>query len=782
MTSLRYAWRSLARSPGFVTVAVLALGLGLGLSTTMFAVLDAVVNPSMPYREPDQLFTVRWWAGWRRTSMRPQDLYRAIRNETRSFAAVVPETGDRQLVAEAEMREMTVTRVTPSYFTTLGLGVEQGRLFGEGDGEAVAVVSRGLWRQIAGTRRFAPGRTVTLGERSHTVLGVLPRGVQGSAWVPLPSATDAEGSISRNVTPLVRLRPGVSRLAAANELHALARVLTDRHVALDGPFHFELVPIRYREEVLRDIHKAMVGSALAVLIIACVNLAHLMLARGLSKRRELALRMALGANRAAVVRQMFTECLVITLGGAALGAIIAAWGADVLTNRVPPEVSWVGLMQPQLSWRVFTLGALAATASAIVFGLVPAIRVALDVDVNEPLKDGAGTTGRLRHRYSPLVILETALALVLLMGGGLLLRTVQQLQQRDTAFETRTLLRGWAMGANRRLDSTAVRVRGADLLAVARHTPGVREAALAGGGRTIRGKVLTAEMVVGDSTRTIEERYVGVVSHAYLQVLGLPILRGRDFVPGDAEGNGAAILDAAAAARLYPTQDAVGRMIKLGAPETDAPWVRIIGVARSPGVERGSNEPQRGSVWLIQADSLMVGTLLIRTESEDPRIAALLRRNLRDVSGVTFVYIERHDWGREGMLASRRFLARVFVSMGGVALALAALGLYGVLAYAVGQRMREFAVRIALGAEPRQLFRMVLHDGAVMLLAGTGIGAFVALGTTKYLDSAIEVVYRTDAWSLVGAEALLLAVGLAAALGPARRAVRANPLDILRAV
>ncbi len=781
MTSLRYAFRSLAKSPLFVAISILALGLGLGLSTTMFAVLDAVVNPHVPYREPDQLFAIRWWAGWRRTTMTPRDLFNAVRDETQSFASVVPQTWDRRLLEETDMREVTVTSVTPAYFATLGTPVEHGRLFTEGDGDGVALVSAGLWRTMTGSRRFVADRTVTLSGRTYTVIGVMPRGFEGSVWIPLPPGTDARGSASRTLTPLARLKPGVTLEQAAQELRSLARLLTDRHEALDGPFHFELVPVLLRQEMMRDIHKAMVGSALVVLIIACVNLAHLMLARGLAKRRELALRMALGASRAVVVRQMFTECLIITLGGAGLGAVVALWGADVLTNRVPPEVSWVGLVQPQLSWRVFALSALAATASAIVFGLVPAIRVALDVDVIEPLKDGAGTTGRLRHRYSPLVILETALALVLLMGGGLLLRTVQQLQRPEPGVQTNTLLRGWAQGGNRRLNPTAIRVRPSELLAAARHTPGVLEAALRGGGREIRGNVLTAEMI-GDSTRTIETRYVDVVSPAYLRVLGLPILRGRDFEPGDAVGNGVAILDAAAAARLYPGQEAVGKMIKLGAPAGDAPWVLILGVARSPLAERGSNEPTRGRVWLVQAESLMAGELLVRTASTDPRIAGAIRRNIRQVPGVTFVYVERHDAWREATLASRRFLAKMFVSMGGVALALAALGLYGVLAYAVGQRMREFAVRIALGAEPRQLFRMVLHDGAVMLLAGTGIGAFVALATTKYLDAVIEVVFRTDVWSLVGAEAVLIAVGLAAALGPARRAVKANPLDILRAV
>ncbi len=598
-------------------------------------------------------------------------------------------------------------------------------------------------------------------------------------WVPLPPGTDERGTSRMILTPVVRLKPGVTREAAAQELHALAALLTARHGAQDAPFAFELSPMRYRTEQIRYINKAMVGSALAVLIIACVNLAHLMLARGLAKRRELALRMALGASRAAVVRQMFAECVFITAGGAALGAVVALWGADLLTNRVPPEVTWVGLVKPQLSWRVFGWSVAAVVVSAAVFGLVPAIRVALDVNVSEPLKDGAGTTGRLRHRYSPLVIVETALALVLLMGGGLLVRTVLELRRPlATGIDRSTLLNAFVM-TNRR-DSTAPRARREDVLAIVRGTPGVREVAYQGA-MVLRGGAISPELVGRDSTRTITRRYAHVVSPAYVRVLGLPILRGRDFAPGDAVGNGAAIIDPVAAARLYPGQEAVGRMIKLGAPATDAPWVPIIGIVRSPSYSRGAEEVL-ASVWVVRPESTVDGMLLARTESTDPRIAATIRRDLRQLPGVLGVHVDRYDAWREGALASRVFLARMFVAMGFAALALAALGLYGVLAYAVGQRMREFAVRIALGAEPRQLFRMVLHDGAVMLLAGTGIGAFVALATTRYLDAVIEIVFRTDVWSLVGAEALLIAVGLAAAWGPARRAVKANPLDILRAV
>ncbi len=785
MTAIRYAWRSLARSPGFVVIAILALGLGLGLSTTMFAVLDAVVNPHVPYRAADRLFNVSWRLPPRVQGITSADLYRTLRDDARSFAEVAPAAaGALSYESGAESREIQVAHVAPRYFGVMGAKPRLGRVFTEADGDDAIVLGQALWRREFGLRRSVEGATITLGDRTYRVLGVLPRGATHpfgytEAWIPAPPGHEEYGRFQ----PVVRLQDGMTIEAASEELAGLARLLTERHDTRGAPLGFNLYPVTRREERLRDIHVAMVGSALVVLIIACVNLAHLMLARGLAKRREFALRMAVGASRAAVVRQMFTECALITAAGAALGGVLALWGADLLTNRMPSEVSWVGLIQPQLSWRVFTVAAAAAASAAVLFGLLPAIRVALDVDVGEPLKDGAGTTGRLRHRYSPLVIAEVALALVLMMGGALLLRTVQQLQKEEFGFDTRTLQRSYVMTQMRQSpsDTATPRVRREDVLAAVQAVPGVLDAAFVGNGAP-RSGALTAEMVYGDSTRTLNMRTFPVVSASYLRTLGLPILAGRNFEPGDASGAGVAILDPIAAQRLYPRQDPVGKMIKLGAPAADAPWIPIIGVARNPMVLEGRDVHPEPQVWVTRPATVTSGTLVIRTVSRDARVAVEIRRRLVALPGVRGIFMQPYAYQRDATLASRAFLARVFVAMGAVALALAALGLYGVLAYAVGQRMREFAVRIALGAEASQLFRMVLHDGAVMLLAGTGIGAFAALAATKYLDAVLEGIYRTDVLSLAAAELVLIAVGLAAALAPARRAVKANPLDILRAV
>lgn len=781
MTSLRYAMRSLAKSPGFVVISVVALGLGLGLSTTMFAVLDAVVNPEVAYRDPGTLFTIRWWFG-RRNPMKPPELYRYFRDNTHSYEAVVPISWDATTMdLDGEQRDVGIRRVTPSYFTVAGIKPRMGRGLVASDGENEVVLGFEMWKRIFGSRRKLDGATVTLGSRPVSVVGVLPRGTgSGGVFMALPDNIETSG-VSHYVEPFVRLKAGVSREQADGELKALARQLTERFGAREAPFSFELGPVVNPREEVRDIHKAMIGAALAVLLIACVNLAHLMLARGLAKRREFALRMALGAGRGAVVRQMFTECAIITLAGAALGALIGYWGAYVLEHKMPPEVAWIGLVRPQLSWRVFALGALAAALSAVLFGLAPAIRVAFGVNLDEPLKDDAGTTtGRIRYKYNPLVVAEVGLALVLMMAGGLLLRTVHGLQGEREDVNEETLWNGSlyqrfeADTAKRHLPSReAIRSSLAGM-------PGIVDFAFEDG-RPTRGGALSAELTQ-DSNRTITMRYYPVVTPSYLKVRALPILKGRDFEPGDVAGHGVAILDALAAQTLYPGEAAVGRMLKLGTPSSDAPWIRIVGVARSPkhleGDDRYAPQPH---VWVAGLDSTGLPSLLIRTASPDPSIVATAQQRLRQQLPGISSYIGAWNRERKAEIASRGFLAKVFVAMGTVALGLSALGLYGVLAYTVTRRMREFAVRIALGAAPERMLKMVLHDGFVMLLAGIGVGAFGALATSRMLDSVLIAILPSDVVSLVISETVLITAGLAAAFLPARRASRANPMDILRA-
>jgi putative ABC transport system permease protein len=618
---------------------------------------------------------------------------------------------------------------------------------------------------------------------------VMPRGMDfpfGSAiWLPMSDEAERTGAGLGNLSALVKVRSGVTRAAADSDLAAIGREMTARFSVKGAPFWLNLVPVRDDPLRLQDIHFAMLGAALAVLLIACANLANLMLARGLAKRREVALRLAVGASRSAVVWQMFVECALLTLVGAALGVVLSVWGASLITSRVPRSVWFLGTVAPQLSWRVFALSAAAAAGAAALFGLLPAIRIANAVSLDEPLKDGAGTTGRLRHRYSALAISEVALALALLMGAGLLLKAVHRLSTFDYNFPARRLLRGYVWNSDTSAAAGPLRLQfqlGA--VAALKGVPGVADAA-AESDVTPPGKAVTAEMGA-DSTRVLDKNVLPVVTPGYLNTMGLPVLEGRDFVDGDLAGNGAVIVNTVAAARLYPHQHAVGRMLKLGAPASDAPWVRIVGVCRTALVPYDPGDPlavhAEPAVYVARAASAgRQPWLLVRATRDPEQLAVPLTRKLRtlgpQVNGGVFPYL----YGLQGALSSRAFLAKLFVTMGSFALVLAAVGIYGVLAYAVNRRLREFAVRVALGARRSDLVTAVLHDGLVMSLAGTGLGAFVAFWTSFLLESFLEDVYPTDALTLVSVEAVLIAVTIAACLAPAFRAMRADPIEILRA-
>ncbi|HTT67549.1 MAG TPA: ABC transporter permease [Gemmatimonadales bacterium] len=794
LRDLRYALRSLARSPGYAVVAVLSLGLGLGLVTTMFAILDATTHPWVPFRDADRLYAVRFWMSGTDQRFSPGWALTALRARTHAFEAVLPygvsvadlsgEGGgeaaeDRDVIARAPVALLRLLDVKPV----------RGRMLGAADiGRGTALVSDALWKRRFAGRRSLAGATIAIGDRTYAVVGVMPASgasyvfMNASAWLPLPDSLALGPREFDNI--IVKLRRGVTREAATAELTGVAAYLTRTYHAEGAPFAFYLWPLRNDPMRLGDVHWAMLGAAVAVLLIACANLAHLMLARGLARRREVALRLAIGASRTAVVRHLFLECALLTGAGAALGAALSVWGVEVLRSSVPQQLWWRGIVRPELSWRVFALTSFAAATAAVLFGLLPAVRVARAVSLDEPLKDGAGTTSRTRQRYSGLVIAEVALALVLLMGAGLLLKVVRRTASYEFNFPARQLLRSGlflrkaAAGGGFDLLGTELRV-----VASLRQVPGVVDAG-ATSSATPAGLAVTAELA-GDSTRLFNTHSYAVVTPAYLRTMGLPVLEGRDFEDGDLTGEGVAILNSVAAARLYPRQHAVGRMVKLGVASSNARWLKVVGVCRTRAEGPPGTAEFNAEVYVVRPPEpgQRFAEVLIRTAGTDARTIAAVSAKLATLGPGIGSYVSEYLSWWEADLKAQGFLAELFAMMGGFALLLASVGIYGVLAYAVNRRGREFAVRIAVGAERRDMLKLVLHDGLVMTLAGTALGAFVAFWATGLLAAFLEdqQVLPTDVLTLIAAEVVLIAVATAASLAPALRAMRADPIEILRA-
>jgi predicted permease len=779
---LRRALRSLAGSPGFVLVAALCLGLALALDTTTFAILDAMRHPSMPVKRVDELR----WVGLRGVGVGGQvpdrEVYSMLQQGTFFEGIAFWDPGWRVTVRVGnDVTEQFVPRVSRNLFPMMGVRPEIGRVIGPGSPDNVAVVGHDVWERSLGGALLG-GLTVWVGGEAYRVIGVLPPDMTypygSDIWIPVPRASEASGAGLRFMEPVVRVRRGTK--GVTEQLVQMSARLRSEYGTSWNPYVLSLHSILPPAERLSEIHFALAGAAMIVLLIACVNLASLMLVRGVVKRRELALRTALGAGRATLVRQLLVEGALIAAAGTGLGILLTIWAVPVLHSRIPRYVVSVGIIPLHPSWRVFVFGLGLAGATLLLFGLWPALR-ASNVDVSEPLKENsAAAIGRRHWRYSPLVIAEVALSLVLLMAATLLVKAAQRQNATVLGYDRTNLLDAF-VGIGRRVPHDSLTRIDHDILARIRALPGVRAAAAKGAGGT---GVAMSEAYDG-ANGLLTGVGGGSVGERFFATLGIPVIAGRDFLPGD-ERDGALIVDEQAAHNLWPDGHAVGRLVKLGGPDSHALWHRVVGVVRTAAVEGPPVDPflaNPGAVYIAAAPGSRDFRVAIRTARLNAAQSVALREAIRQsLPPGGFVFLWPWLVNFDAKMRAEYFLVKVFGSFSTFALLLAAVGLYGVISYSVAQRMREFAVRLAVGAPAKDVVKLVAHDAAVMVLAGTGLGAFVAMWASSLLGDWLWTVYHTDAVSLVIAEAVLLLAGLAASLQPALRAMRANPVEILRAI
>lgn len=794
---LRYAARALIRAPFFASVAVASLGLALALNTTMFALVDAVAHPYVPYPHADRL-VIPWLLGGDVKHPVPGDVrFRAIRDGMRSYERIaslriVPALVETQSIAE----DMEVAAVSPEFFQVLGVAPLRGRAFTaatEGSNSTQsAVISYGIWNRLFGGRPLTDSLTLDIARVRYTVVGVMPRGVRypydTGIWIPLDAVPTDSSIRSSGRGTLLRLKPGASVDVANGELALVGRVLT-AEFSPKRPFSTRLMPLSWGNWGRAPFSPFGSGVVVMVLIIACANLATMMLARGMARRRETAIRIALGAARRDIIRGVLAECGLVVLAGVTLGMLLTSWALYILPHSTIPWVAQIGDLQPVPSWRVFSYALLLSAATVGAGGVLPALRSA-SVDPAEPMKEGAGTTtGRIRDRYNPLIILEVALSTALLMCTALFVLAVVRLSAFEFRYGAKRLVVADLHVAPTLLAGGISPARFYnDLVNRERQLTGATAAA------TRRNDMPEGRVVVAEEGKTgdtwMNLNGYSVVSPSYLGTLGIPILRGRDFVPGDATGTTpVAIVDAAAASRLWPDmRDPVGRMLKLGSQQSRAPWVRVIGVTASveylPRLD--PDLPPDPIIYVVVPnDPTLDRELIVRAESdlrERARLALSLRRDLQTAMPSAGAITVR-PWlaSYEGRRAAETFMASTFGAFAAFGLVLCAVGLYGVLAYAVSRREREFAVRIALGARRRDVARLVLHDAAVTALAGVGIGAFVALSIARGVADSTGALPYADVTALVAAEMILFAVALLASCGPVRRAATTNPVEMLRA-
>ncbi|MFL5579042.1 MAG: ABC transporter permease [Gemmatimonadaceae bacterium] len=808
---LRYAARTLRRAPGFTVGAVLTLGLGIGAAAAMFTVVDAVLLRALPYADPERLVAV-WTAGTSggepMTSSPPD--FRELAAARRTFSGMAAHyTVEVNVAGGGEPERVSGARVSPSLFDVLGVAPSLGRAFAEVEGDwgrhRVAVISDGLWRRRFGADPRVIGRTITLDREPHVVVGVAPRALAFPArgldvWLPIAFAPGDHSNTRGNyfLQIVARLRGGASAAGAAAELRPIARRVAAEHA--DAVMK-DVVVRPLRSDVVGGAARPLLvlGGAIAlVLLVSCANVAALVLARGSARRAEIALRAGLGASRARIVRQLMTESLVLGALAGVLGTALAAAGVLLAVRHAPPDLP--RLQEVAVGARTLTVCAALALATTVLFGLVPALRLAR-AGVADALRERTRTaTGRAGYRgYAALVAAQMALSVVLLAGAGLLLRSFARVMAVDPGFRAeRVLSMAVALpeGAYPTAERTAQFLDA--VLERARALPGVRAAAATSGlslGGGWWGKMLS---VAGrPAPRTMGEvPSVGyrVVSRDYFATLGVALRSGRTFGPDDRRGGpGVAVINETAARRFWGGESPLGKTIWLGPPEAMVsghvpggyhfPRLEVVGVV---GDERFSalDEPPVAEVYQLYeqvTETASVMYLAVRADGDPAALAASVRAAVRAVDPLQPVAdVATMSARLERATGARRFTLGLLGGFAALALGLAAVGLYGVIAYTVAERRRELAVRLALGDTAAGVVRLVVGRAMRPVVLGVAAGVAPALALAGVVRALLYGVSPTDPAAFAGAVVTLLAAALAASALPAWRASRLGLAETLR--
>lgn len=797
---LRYGARMLYKHPGFSLMAVLTLALGIGANTAIFSIVNGVLLRPLPYPEPDQLDTVfQQNSAMNRFGISVADFQGIEKGYAKigSVAAFSPRAVT--LTGGERPEQIKATFATSAYFKTLGVSPARGRTFVPGEDrpetDPVVVISHGFWqRHLAGNMETI-GRPLTLDGIGYTVIGIMP-----PDFIAPSSTTPDVWPILQLQTPkrrgpfllrvIARRNKGVSEQQGQEELQRMAREVFAQwsHTFPDANATYVSTPLK--QALVGNISTTLLvllGAVGCVLLLASVNVANLLLARASTRQQEIAIRAALGAGRLRLVRQLFTESLLLAIIGGAAGLLLAVWGVDMLLALSPDTIPRMD--QVRVDGFVLGFAALGTFLSCLVFGLVPAL-YNVNPDLGEPLKGGgrgsAEVPGRRRLR-DLLVIAEFALALPLLIGAGLMLNSFMRLQRVDPGFDPDHLLTvQLPLPALKYPEEEQAANFHKEMMRKVQTLPGIKSASLStslpldGGGDTNDFELEIRPTPPGKSSDVAE--FLSV-SPEYFRTLGIPLLKGRNLSEQDNEdAPPVMVVSDAFAKRYFPGEDPIGMRLKTGGC-TECDWTTIVGVVGD--VKHGGLSADDDSAmycpYVQESFNIRMMTLVLRTETDPASFVGSVRREVNSIDpDLALANVRTMDQLMSNSLGQSRYRGVLLGIFAIVALTLAAVGIYGVIAYAVSQRTREIGIRIALGAQKRHIFRMVVGHGMILSLIGVAIGVAASLMLTRYLASLLYGVSSTDPVTFTSVVFLLITVALLACSIPARRATRVDPMIALR--
>jgi putative ABC transport system permease protein len=804
LQDLKYAARTLRRARGFTAIAILTLALGIGGTTAIYSVVDAVLLQPLPFPDAERIVVPR------SVNMRTGDQWSIAyadfvdwRNGKVFEHVAAYGTSEMDLAGDASPTRVNVTSVSDQYFGALGIGASVGRLLQPADyaleRDPVVVISGELWKDHFSGDSAVIGRTIRLNGLLRTIVGVLPEGMRwpgdSDVWAPLRISNPTGEDVTRRdnfvYVGIARLAPGQTLESTRTRLAAMAKIVETEHPVMRKDV--SITAITAVEALLGDtlprILWLLLGAIAMVLLIGCVNIANLMLARAGTRHRELAVRTALGASRGRLIRQILTESALLAAAGGVLGALLAIWCVRALVSAAPAEVPRIE--EVEVSYAVLAIALALSVACAFLFGLIPALQASA-TRPGQALGEGSQRLagGRRANRgRSALVVMELALALMLLAGAGLLTHSLIKLQNTNPGFETArvvTVSVALPTSAGTRYQARQARrdfySRALDRLTA---MPGVESASMSsalplGGGGFYLGRAFLAEGWAEPPASTEVTGSWNIVAPRFFETLRLPVIRGRDFTArDDTTSTPVMIINESFAKAMFPGQDPIGKRVQSWRDERVLR--EVVGVVAD--VRYFDLEDANHALAYVPyaQDSWGRMRFVIRTAGDPTTVVAAARREIATLDpDIALALVSTMDDAMRDALAAPRFTTFLLSGFAGMALLLVAIGLYGVLSYSIAQRTHEIGIRMALGARSSTVLGMVVREAALLVALGIIVGAVGAAGVSKVIASILYEVKPTDPATFVAVILILAVVGVAAAWMPARRATRVDPLIALR--